>query len=44
LGEGGGGATVRPAAAQGDVNAEAEGSGLLLGVADAIEEPGGEEG
>src|ERR1700678_741406 len=43
FGECGRGATVRPAAAEGDVDAEAEEAALGLGVVDGVEHGGGEE-
>ena len=44
FGEGGGGAAVGPAAAEGDVDAEAELAAFGLGVADVVEHLGAEEG
>ena len=42
--EGGVGASVGPAAAEGDVDAEAEATAFGLGVVDGVEHGGGEEG
>jgi hypothetical protein len=42
--EGGGGAAVGPAAAEGDVDAEAEFAGFGLGVVDVVEHVGADEG
>jgi hypothetical protein len=44
IGEGGGGAAVGPAAAEGDVDAEAESAAFGLCVVDGVEHGGGEEG
>lgn len=43
-GEGGVGAAVEPATAKGDVDAQTEGAGGLVGEGDGVEEAGGEVG
>jgi hypothetical protein len=44
FGEGGGGASIGPAAAEGDIDAEAEFAAFGLGVADVVEHGGANEG